>query len=93
MCRLWSGRMQAQAWSLQTICSRVRARRSSCPGAVAECCCLGGQRKLLLSSLGSKPAPAAPSHLPCSSSPAGKGKPRISCSQHIPGIYLVGLLL
>jgi len=49
--------------------------------------------KLLLSRWGSKPAPAAPSHLPCSSSPAGKGKPGISCSQHIPGIYLVGLPL
>lgn len=91
MRRLQSEWLQAQAWSAQTICSRFRARKSSCPGVVAEC--LGGQRKLLLSSSGSEPAPAASSHLPHSSSPAGKGKPGISCSQHIPGIYLVGLLL
>lgn len=41
---------------------------------------LAGQPMLLLSSLGSQPAPAAPSHLSCSSSPVGKDKPGISCS-------------
>lgn len=39
---------------------------------------------------GKQPAPQAPSHLPCSSSPAGQGKPRISCSPAHPRYLLRG---
>lgn len=82
--RLWSGWMQAQAQAMQTIHSRVRARGT--PGAPEAA-------QAPAEPLGSNPVPAALSHLCCPSSAPGKGKPGISCSQHIPGIYLVGLLL
>lgn len=87
--RLRPGWMRAR--SPQTICGGVRAGTSSCPSAVAERRCPGGHPQVPPSIWGSRAAPAAPSHLPRSSSPAGKGKPGISCSQHIPGIYLPGL--